>query len=388
MANPYSLSIAQVKNKRVLVRVDYNVPITPDGKISDMTRIVKTLPTIKYLLQQQAKVTLCAHLGRPKGKDLSQSLQPIAQALRNLGYQVVFVPDCIGKLVEESLERQQDNEVIMLENLRFYDGEEKNDPQFAQQLIAPFDLFVNDGFGVCHRDAASVSGVVAYKPSYFGFLLEQEIEKLSSVLNPQKPAMVVLGGAKISTKLQLIKQLLPKVDGVLLGGAMIFTFYKAMGLNVGKSPVEEAMLGEAKALLSNPKLYLPVDIVVAKEKTQQAPTSIVQPDQIQNDEYGLDLGPKTIALYRTLLSPAKTIFWNGPLGLFEIPQFATGTMAIAQYLATLQANVVVGGGESVAAITQAGLEERFYHVSTGGGASLEFLEGKALPGIAAILKQG
>ncbi len=372
-----------VSAKHVLVRVDFNVPLDEHCAITDATRIERTLPTLRYLQEQGAKMALMAHLGKPKGKDPKMSLKPAADYLASKGFPVRMLPDCIGPEVSDAV-RDQGDEILMLENLRFHEGENANDPEFAKALAAPFDLYVDDAFGEAHREVASVSAVTKFLPGAMGFLLEGEIKRLSEALHPERPFVVLIGGAKISTKLGLIRHLLKDADAVLLGGAMIFTFYKAKGLEIGKSLYEDHMVDEAKALLGEKNLFLPTDIVIAAEKSDAAAASVVPPESIPADQYGLDIGPESVKHFSAQLSAAKTVVWNGPMGMFELAPFAKGTLGIAETLAHADAKVIVGGGDSVSAIDHLGLADRFYHISTGGGASLTFLEGKELPALAAL----
>ena len=372
-----------LSGKKVLVRVDFNVPIK-NGKIIDDTRIKKSLKTINYLLEKKALVTLCSHLGRPKGKDTRFSLNPIATRLRELGYKVILTLDCIGNSVYKSQIHQDEKTIILLENLRFYKEEKENDFEFAKKLAEPFDLFIQDAFGVCHRNAASVSSLPEILPSAMGFLLKEEIKKLSLGLKPKKPFIVIMGGSKISSKLNLIRKFVEKSNYILLGGAMIFTFYKAMGLNIGKSLYEEEMINEAKKLLNYQNIILPDDIIISKEIKENAEIENVDFNKIKENYYGLDIGEKSILKFKRILSKAETVLWNGPMGMFEIKPFDNGTKEIAKMLSESKGKIIVGGGDSVAAINQLNLKNKFYHISTGGGASLEYLEGKELPGIKAL----
>ncbi len=376
-----------VKNKRVLVRVDFNVPLD-NGKVADDTRIVASLPTIKYLVEQGAKVILCSHLGRPKGKDQKLSLRPVAARLQELlGTPVTFVSDCIGQPVGRVVEGMNAGDVTLLENVRFYPEEEKNDPAFAKKLAAFGDIYVNDAFGSAHRAHASTEGVAKYLPSVAGFLMEKELNYLGAALaNPAKPFVAILGGAKVSDKIKVIENLLPKVDALLIGGGMANTFLAARGLNMGQSLVEADKLDVAKALIekAGAKIVLPVDAVIADKFAADAQSKVVAVDQVPSDWRVLDVGPQTIDAFEKILASAKTVVWNGPLGVFEFPAFAKGTVEIAKRLATTGATTIIGGGDSAAAVEQAGVADKMTHISTGGGASLEFLEGRVLPGVAAL----
>ncbi|MGQ0601363.1 MAG: phosphoglycerate kinase [Anaerolineales bacterium] len=381
------------KKKRALVRVDFNVPLK-DGKITDDTRIRASLPTIEYLLERSAGVLLCSHLGRPKGgPDPKYSLAPAAERLGELlGKPVKLVPDCVGPAAEEAAAAMFPGDVVLLENVRFHPEEEKNDPTFAQKLSVLADIFVNDAFGSAHRAHASTEGVAHHLPAVAGFLMEKEIEYLGqAVNNPPHPYIAILGGAKISDKILVIENLLAKADKVLIGGGMANTFFKAQGIEMGDSLVEEASLDIAKTVLAkaSDKLLLPVDAVIADkfDAEAQSKTIAVKGGATAGVPAGwriLDIGPETVKAYAAALKGAALVVWNGPMGVFEFPKFAAGTNAVAQAVADSSATTVVGGGDSVAAIEQAGLTEKITHISTGGGASLEMLEGKVLPGLAAL----
>lgn len=387
------LTDAEVRGKRALVRVDFNVPLSDDGTVSDDTRIRAALPTIDALIARGARVVLISHLGRPKGKpDPKYSLAPVAKRLAELtSHPVRFVPDLEGNEAVAATQALKDGEILLLENTRFNAGEEKNDDALARALARLGDLFVNDAFGAAHRAHSSTAAVAKYlHPAVAGLLMEKELEYLGAALaNPQRPFIAILGGAKISGKIDVIEALLPKVDGLLIGGAMANTFYRAMGLETGTSLVEPDRVEMAKSLLDRAgyRLTLPHDAVVAPSLDQANAAHPVRRDAIPPNEAMFDIGPDTVRSYSRAIASAKTILWNGPMGVFETPPFDVGTKAVAQAMADVTANgatTIVGGGDSAAAVAEAGLERRMSHVSTGGGASLEFLEGKPLPGVEAL----
>jgi len=381
--------------RRVLVRVDFNVPVAA-GEVTDDSRIVAAMPTIRYLLQKQARVILCSHLGRPKGgPDAKYSLKPVRDRLsRLLRQDVAWADDCVGPAAEAAAAALQDGQVLLLENLRFHAEEEKNDAAFAQALAKLGECYVNDAFGTAHRAHASTEGVTRYlKPAVAGFLMKTELDYLGSALDsPKRPFVAVLGGSKISGKIDVITALLPKVDRLLIGGAMMFTFLKAQGKPVGKSLVEDDRLDVAREVMADAgklgkELVLPADCIASTAPDGSAPGSPKRVEELGALEMGVDIGPESLALFASKLRDAKTVLWNGPMGIFEVPAFAAGTMGVAKAMSELKAQgavTVVGGGDSVAAVQQSGLAERFSHLSTGGGASLEFLEGKVLPGVAAL----
>ena len=386
-----TFSPSDVVGKKVLVRVDFNVPLA-DGRVSDDTRIKAHLPTLTALRDAGAKIALVSHLGRPKGTvNLKYTLEPVGEELAKLtGWPVRFVSDCIGEKVDEAVADWKDGEVLLLENVRFHPEEEKNDMEFAKKLVKNFDVFVMDAFSAAHRAHASTRAAAELIPSFSGKLIDREITMLSAARDePKKPFVLILGGAKVSDKIAVVENMLKKADTILIGGGMAFTFLKAQGLEIGKSLCETEkldfaakMLEEAKAL--GVKILLPVDAVVAPEFKADAPAKAVKTDAIPQDEMGLDIGPETAKLFAKEILAAKTVLWNGPMGVFEMPAFAKGTEAVAKALAGATANgalTVVGGGDSAAAIALFKMEDKVSHVSTGGGASLEFFEGKSLPGI-------
>ena len=391
-----SINDLNLKDKKVLVRVDFNVPLDENLNVTDDIRIVSSLPTIKKIISDGGKAILMSHLGRPKGKvNPKYSLKPAAEKLAELlGKNVILAPDCIGEEVKKIVNSMKPGDVVLLENLRFHQEEEKNDAGFAKQLSELGDIYINDAFGSAHRAHASTEGVTKYiNQCAAGYLMQKELEYLGGAVSfPKKPYCAILGGAKISGKIDVINNLLDKVDTMLIGGGMAFTFFKAQGKEIGKSLLEEEKLELAKELLNkvkgmNVRFLLPIDVVVADEFKNDSPSETVSIDNVASAKMGLDIGPETIKLFKDEIIKSKTIVWNGPMGVFEMPNFAKGTFEIAEALAEATANgaiTVVGGGDSSAAISKAGLEDKVSHVSTGGGASLEFLEGKILPGVAAL----
>jgi phosphoglycerate kinase len=386
--NKLSVRDLDLGDKRVLVRVDFNVPVK-DGEVTDDTRIRRALPTIRHLLKEGAHPVLISHLGRPKGEpDQNYAMDPVAARLQELlGEPVVKLDAAVGPEVVEALDDWDGRGVVLLENSRFYPGETRNDPGFADQLAALADVYLDDAFGAAHRAHATTVGVAERMPAAAGLLMEDEIDYLDKVLqDPERPFVAILGGAKVSDKLGVIESLLGTADSLLIGGAMCFTFFEALGHEVGDSLVEEDYLEEAKRLMAEggERLVLPVDVVVADAMEEGAESEIVAVDLIPSGKMGLDIGPKTVALFEGHISGASTIFWNGPMGVFEIDAFAKGTEGVARTVAESGATSVVGGGDSVAAVNKLGLEGRMSHISTGGGASLEYVEGKELPGIAVL----
>ena len=382
-----------LKNKRVLVRCDFNVPMDENQNITDNTRIVAALPTIKYLLENNCAIILCSHLGRPKGEFKPEfSLKPVAKELSKLlGKEVIMANDVIGEDAKTKASNLKNGEIMLLENVRFHREETDNDPEFAKKLASYADIFVDDAFGTAHRAHASNVGVAAYLPAVAGFLIEKELKFLgNAVSNPVRPFMAILGGAKVSDKIGVIDSLLDKVDTLMIGGGMAYTFFKAQGYEVGNSICELDKLDLAKEAMEKAKakgvkLMLPVDTRVGKEYKPDTESKTVKCTEIPADWEGFYIGEETIKLYSEELRKAKTVVWNGPLGLFEFDQFAKGTNAIAKVLSEIDATTIIGGGDSAAAVRKAGLEDKMTHISTGGGASLEFLEGKTLPGIACLL---
>jgi phosphoglycerate kinase len=388
MFNKKTVEDVDVKGKKVLVRVDFNVPLK-DGQISDDTRIQAALPTIRYLLDHDAAVILMSHLGRPKGEVKPEfSLRPAAERLEELlGRPVQFVGETVGPKAEQAAKNLKPGEVLVLENTRFNPGETKNDPELAKKLASMADLYVMDAFGSAHRAHASTEGVAHYLPSVAGFLLEKEIRYLGgTIANPERPFIAIMGGAKISDKIGVIRNLLEKADQVLIGGGMANTFFKAQGYPIGDSLVEEDVLDEAREILKHAgtKMRLPVDVVIADAFSAEAESKVMPMGPVPEGWRIMDIGPQTVEAYAKAIRGAKTVVWNGPMGVFEFPRFAEGTFGVARAVADSDATSIVGGGDSVAAINEAGLADKITHVSTGGGASLEMLEGKTLPGLAAL----
>ncbi len=380
-----------IKNKKVLVRVDFNVPLD-NGKVVDDSRIKAALPTIEYLRQNGGKVMLCSHLGRPKGKpEARYRMDPVARHLSALlGSEVRKIDDCVGSEAEDAAQQLEPGNVLLLENTRFYPGETENDPGFASQLAKLADFYVNDAFGAAHRAHASTAGVASHLPAVAGFLMEKEIEVLERLLKaPDHPFAAIFGGAKVADKIGVIDRLLDMLDLLLIGGGMANTFFKSKELQVGLSKVEEEHLETARQILSRAKnkAVLPIDVVVAEAFDVQAQHRVVKPEHIPAETYIVDIGPETIELFQGKLADAKTVMWNGPLGVTEMAPFAAGTEAIAYFLADSEAVKVIGGGDTSSVISRLGLEEKMTHVSTGGGAFLEYVEGKELPGIATLLNK-
>jgi 3-phosphoglycerate kinase len=391
--NKVTVRDLDLEGKKVLMRCDFNVPLDENKNITDKTRIVAAMPTIKYVLDHNAKLILCSHLGRPKGEVKPElSLKPVADELsKELGREVKLAKDIVGPSAHELTENMKEGDVVLLENVRFDPREEKNDEEFSKELASLAEVYVNDAFGTCHRAHASTAGVATYLPSGVGFLIEKELKVLGDALNnPRRPFVAILGGAKVSTKIGVIDALLDKVDVLLIGGGMAYTFYKSMGYGVGNSICELDKLDLAKDLMKKAKekgvkLIIPVDNVIGKEFKPDTESKIVAYNEIPDGWEGFDIGPKTVKMYEEELKNAKTILWNGPVGLFEFDQFANGTNSIAKYMANLDdCTTIIGGGDSAAAVTKIGLADKMTHISTGGGASLEFIEGKKLPGIEAI----
>lgn len=394
--NKLSIDKVEFKGKRVLVRVDFNVPLDENQNITDDGRITAALPTINKIIQDGGKVILMSHLGRPKGQTKSEfSLKPVAVRLGELvDANVKFANDCIGESVKTIIDNMNEGELVLLENLRFHAEEEKNNPDFAKQLAELGDVYVNDAFGSAHRAHASTEGVTKFiQTCAAGYLMQKELDYLGrAITDPKRPFTAILGGAKISGKIDVIENLLPKVDNLIIGGGMAYTFFKAEGLEIGTSLLEDDKIDLAKEIYkkvesAKANFLLPVDLVVAEEFKNDAPSEIVEYDKMPAGKMGLDIGPKSIELFTNVIKESKTIVWNGPMGVFEFPNFANGTNAVSQALAEATSNgatTVIGGGDSASAIKKAGLEDKVSHVSTGGGASLEFLEGKSLPGVAAL----
>jgi phosphoglycerate kinase len=387
MFNKKMVTDLDVKGKKVLVRVDFNVPLA-EGKVGDDSRIVAALPTITYLLEHGAAVILCSHLGRPKGVDLTFSMRPVAEHLGTLiEAPVFFAEDCVGEPAEAAAAALQPGQVLVLENTRFHDGEKKNDPEMARQMASLADLYVNDAFGSAHRAHASTAGVTDHLPAAAGFLLEKEIKYLgNAIAEPKRPFVTILGGAKVSDKIGVIENLLEKSDHILIGGSMANTFFKAQGFEMADSLVESDAVDTAKALLDKAggKLVLPVDVVMADAFAADAAEQVMEVGDVPAGWRVLDIGPRTVEAFGAIIADASTVVWNGPMGVFEFEKFAKGTFAIAQAVADSGATSIIGGGDSISAIKKSGLDDKITHISTGGGASLEMLEGKILPGLAAL----
>jgi phosphoglycerate kinase len=381
-----------VTGKRVFVRVDFNVPIDEEGNITDDTRIRAAMPTIEYLTNSNAKVILASHLGRPKGEiNLKFSLRPVAEKLSRLSNRkILFSSDCIGPEAAEKVNKMNDGDILLLENLRFHKEEEENDAHFAKKLASLADIYVNDAFGTAHRAHASTYGIAKFLPGVAGFLMEKEITTMGNAIeNPDRPFVAILGGAKVSDKIGVVENLINKVDCLLIGGGMAYTFIKAQGYEIGKSLLETDKIKLARELMQQAnakkvKLILPVDTVAADRLSDNAEHEVLNIEEMPADKMGLDIGPKTAELFSKEIKKAKTVVWNGPMGVFEMEPFATGTRKIAQAMSECKGKTIVGGGDSVAAIEQMGFRDSMTHISTGGGASLEFLEGKELPGISAL----
>ena len=391
MLNKKTIEDIEVKGKKVLVRCDFNVPLDADGNITDENRIVGAMPTIKYLADNGAKVILCSHMGKPKGEPKPEfSLAPVAKRLsEKLGKEVVFAadPNVVGENAKKAVSEMKDGDIVLLENTRYRAEETKNIEAFSKELASLAEIFVNDAFGTAHRAHCSTVGVADYLPAVCGYLIQKEIEFLgNAVNNPVRPLVAILGGSKVSSKISVIENLLDKVDKLIIGGGMAYTFMAAKGEEVGDSLLEKDYIEYAKEMMAKAggKLLLPVDTVVAKAFDNDAESKVVEEGGIEAGWQGLDIGPKSIELFSNAVKDAKTVVWNGPMGVFEMENFAKGTNAIAQVLAQIDATTVIGGGDSVAAVNQAGLGDKMSHISTGGGASLEFLEGIALPGIACL----
>ncbi len=391
--NKKTIRDIDVAGKKVLVRCDFNVPLDAEGNITDETRISAALPTIKYLLEKGARVILCSHLGRPKGEfNMKYSLAPVAKRLsEKLGFEVKLAKDVIGEDAKALAASVKEGSAVLLENVRFHAEEEKNDPAFAKELASLADIYVSDAFGTVHRAHASTAGVADYLPAVAGFLIGKELDFLGGAIeNPERPFLAILGGAKVKDKIGVITNLLEKVDALIIGGGMAYTFLKAKGYAIGNSLLDEERIDLARDMMKQAqekgvKLLLPIDNVCGDQFSNDADIKVTDSEAGVPEGYmALDIGPKTIALFEEAVKSAKTVVWNGPMGCFEMPNFAAGTLAIARALATSGATSIIGGGDSAAAVTQMGLADKMSHISTGGGASLEFLEGKVLPGVAAL----
>ncbi len=382
-----------VSGKRVLVRVDFNVPLAEDGTVSDDKRIVAALPTIRYLLEHNAKVILCSHLGRPKGQvNPKYSLAPVGARLSELlpDAKIWFAEDTVGESAKTAIDDMKDGEIVLLENVRFYPEEEKNDPEFAKKLASLADIFVSDAFGTVHRAHASTAGVAAYLPAVAGFLIGKELGVMGEALdNPKRPFVAILGGAKVADKIGVIKNLLGKCDSLIIGGGMAYTFLKAQGYGIGTSLLDAESIDLAKDIMAEAKaknvnFLLPIDTVVATEFDANAEHKVVPSTEIPDGWMGMDIGPKTAELFKKTIVEAATVVWNGPMGVFEFPAFAEGTKKVAEACAECAGTTIIGGGDSASAVKKLGFADKMTHISTGGGASLEFLEGKTLPGVAVL----
>ena len=382
-----------VSGKRVLVRVDFNVPLAEDGTVSDDKRIVAALPTIRYLLEHNAKVILCSHLGRPKGQvNPKYSLAPVGARLSELlpDTKIWFAEDTVGESAKTAIDDMKDGEIVLLENVRFYPEEEKNDPEFAKKLASLADIFVSDAFGTVHRAHASTAGVAAYLPAVAGFLIGKELGVMGEALdNPKRPFVAILGGAKVADKIGVIKNLLGKCDSLIIGGGMAYTFLKAQGYGIGTSLLDAGSIDLAKDIMAEAKtknvnFLLPIDTVVATEFDANAEHKVVPSTEIPDGWMGMDIGPKTAELFKKTIVEAATVVWNGPMGVFEFPAFAEGTKKVAEACAECAGTTIIGGGDSASAVKKLGFADKMTHISTGGGASLEFLEGKTLPGVAVL----
>ena len=392
MINKKTVEDISLNGKKVLVRCDFNVPLDENKNITDENRIVGALPTIKYLMANNAKIVLCSHLGRPKGEfNMKYSLAPVATRLSELlGVNVVMAKDVIGDSAKEAVANLKEGEIVLLENVRFHAEEEKNDPDFAKALASFGEVFVNDAFGTAHRAHASTAGVADYLPAVSGYLIKKEIDFLgNAVSNPERPFLAILGGAKVKDKIGVINALLDKVDDIIIGGGMAYTFMKAMGGNIGNSLCDNERLDYCLEIMAKAKekgvnLLLPCDTVTADNFSNDANTKVAAAGEIEDGWEGLDIGPATIEKFKETILKAKTIVWNGPMGVFEMPTFAKGTVSVAEFVAQADATTIIGGGDSAAAVEQLGFADKMSHISTGGGASLEFLEGLELPGIACL----
>lgn len=389
--NKKTIRDIDLKGKKVFCRVDFNVPMQ-ENKVTDDTRIRAALPTIQYIIEQGGKAVLASHLGRPKGKVVEDlRLDPVAKRLSELlGKEVVKADEAIGENVKAKVEEMNDGDVLLLENVRFYPGEEKNDPELAKEFASLADIYVNDAFGAAHRAHASTEGIATNLPAVAGFLMEKELETLGKSLSqPDRPFTAIIGGAKVKDKIGVIENLLTKVDNLIIGGGLAYTFVKALGYEVGNSLLEEDKIDLAKSFIdkakeNNVRFLVPVDVIVADEFSKDANTKVVDISEIPSEWEALDIGPNTIELYKEVIKESKLVIWNGPMGVFEIDKFAKGTNGVAEALAESDATTIIGGGDSAAAIEKAGLADKMSHISTGGGASLEFMEGKELPGVVAL----